>query len=817
MWTPCLEHGNTSDAMSVAREQRFETAPPFNDLVTRARPPSCTREGRTRDRLPFHEIIERSQRLLASALEKFFRMPCATPTLLELWQANIAAPEYPVNDEFAPSGSELATSTTIRLADLEVVEAGSMGEAVRPSSLREGVGSRACCSPHLVSIWNKLLWDTRLELRYTVRQGLTLASIAAGSHTKVQTLGATALVHDLLTTHPCLTALDIDTEGLKGYEGRFLDALRGNRSIRFLKITFNTLAFSKDICSTITTLVNLEEVECLKACGCPMPFCAALAKLLQSSTKLRALRIPKLRMSGAEASVFLPALAGNTILEELSFHSSTISEARPEHRALFAKFLAGATALKKLSVSAYYELRKLSLKWVLMGLLRNTALVDVTLDDFVVDADSGDIMAEILTRNRALRVLNVSVVTYDAWMTRLGDTGSDHVARENLGIRTVGGPFFEPLCKNEALEDGAKGRVQRSYLLGKTVRCTPTLRDGGARLFDTNLNISVKEEILECKGFSEFSAFVYRDEQGRVSRILRRLPSLTHLTTAHLEIFKPYADEALSADIALYIATTSALKELHLWMRLRHRFPVAGDVNIDMGLALILESLCHNTSINELHVFPRFISGPETELLADTLKSSRTIRRAPRENPRLRSGIDGIEHNRNLLCASMDDCNISQCEVDQEWFAIWDATRRNSDLVARAAQFVSGTVFDRYGAEALERIAEYPSLLQEVAQLLSLSDAEVTALARARLKSMQSLDGFMRAAGIVKDCVSCYRHVHGDMQLEDLNEDCWSLVRRYLKVRDVRDSVAAATTDDLRSRVTARMRAADTPCKMRLP
>lgn len=747
---------------------------------------------------------------------------------------NIDAPEYPVNDEIALSGSELATSTTIRLADLEVVEAGSMGEALQPSSLREGVGNRTCCSPHLVSIWNKLLWDARLELRYTVRQGLTLASIAASSHTKAQTLGATALVHDLLTTHPCLTALDIDTEGLKGYEGRFLNALRGNRSIRFLKITFNTLAFNKDICSTITTLVNLEEVECLKACDCPMSFCAVLARLLQTSAKLRALRVPKLRMSGAEASVFLSALAGNTTLEELSFHSSTISEAPPELRALFAKFLAGATALKKLSVSAYYEFRKLSLKWVLMGLLRNTALTEVTLDDFVVDADSSDIMAEILARNSALRVLNASVVTYDAWMTRLGGSamysqiyfsswipalaGNETLEAITLPVKIWGSEQWEDLfaslsARTRPLKMVLKGECSDHIFWEKL--CGALRRCGMEEhvSFDTNLNISVKKEILECKGFSEFSAFVYRDEQARVLRILQRLPSLAHLTTAHLEIFKPYADEALSADIARYIATTSALKELHLWMRLRHRFPVAGDVNIDIGLALILESLCHNTSINELHVFPRFISGPETELLADTLKSSRTIRRvhvriqdSEAACVFIRHLSDGIGHNRNLLCAAMDDCNISQSEVDQEWFAIWDATRRNSDLVARAAQFASGTVFDRYGAEALERIAEYPSLLQEVAQLLSLSDAESTALVRARLKSMQSLDGFMRAAGIVKDCVSCHRHVDGDMQLEDLNEDCWSLVRRYLKVRDVRDSADAVATDDLRFHVTARGR-----------
>ncbi|KAL1430288.1 hypothetical protein MTO96_015168 [Rhipicephalus appendiculatus] len=45
----------------------------------------------------------------------------------------------------------------------------------------------------------------------------------------------------------------------------------------------------------------------------------------------------------------------------------------------------------------------------------------------------------------------------------------------------------------------------------------------------------------------------------------------------------------------------------------------------------------------------------------------------------------------------------------------------------------------------------------------------------------------MRVAGVVKDRVSCDRREDGHLQLDDLNEDCWSLVRRHLKVEDVKD------------------------------
>ncbi|KAL3192593.1 hypothetical protein MRX96_059007 [Rhipicephalus microplus] len=51
---------------------------------------------------------------------------------------------------------------------------------------------------------------------------------------------------------------------------------------------------------------------------------------------------------------------------------------------------------------------------------------------------------------------------------------------------------------------------------------------------------------------------------------------------------------------------------------------------------------------------------------------------------------------------------------------------------------------------------------------------------------VRSMDGFMRAVGVVKERVICHPAEDGRMQLDDLNEDCWSHVRRYLVTDDVR-------------------------------
>ncbi|KAL1478368.1 hypothetical protein MTO96_035066 [Rhipicephalus appendiculatus] len=65
-------------------------------------------------------------------------------------------------------------------------------------------------------------------------------------------------------------------------------------------------------------------------------------------------------------------------------------------------------------------------------------------------------------------------------------------------------------------------------------------------------------------------------------------------------------------------------------------------------------------------------------------------------------------------------------------------------------------------------------------------------MVRSRLRSVEGLHDFMRLTGVVKECVTCAPSNHGcDMQLQDMNDDCWHLVRRYLSFDDVKCSAVA--------------------------
>lgn len=79
--------------------------------------------------------------------------------------------------------------------------------------------------------------------------------------------------------------------------------------------------------------------------------------------------------------------------------------------------------------------------------------------------------------------------------------------------------------------------------------------------------------------------------------------------------------------------------------------------------------------------------------------------------------------------------------------------------------------------------------MEEVAELASISPSEASCRVREGLKSFEGLHGFMQLCGVVRDRVACHVRPDGQMQLDGLNEDCWSTVRRYLSVVDVREAI----------------------------
>ncbi|KAL3186985.1 hypothetical protein MRX96_026082 [Rhipicephalus microplus] len=62
---------------------------------------------------------------------------------------------------------------------------------------------------------------------------------------------------------------------------------------------------------------------------------------------------------------------------------------------------------------------------------------------------------------------------------------------------------------------------------------------------------------------------------------------------------------------------------------------------------------------------------------------------------------------------------------------------------------------------------------------------EAKQMIRDALTDLASMEGYMKATGVVKGKLECVSVGCAETQLVDLNEHCWWYVRMYLKVDDV--------------------------------
>ncbi|KAL3246239.1 hypothetical protein MRX96_057784 [Rhipicephalus microplus] len=88
-------------------------------------------------------------------------------------------------------------------------------------------------------------------------------------------------------------------------------------------------------------------------------------------------------------------------------------------------------------------------------------------------------------------------------------------------------------------------------------------------------------------------------------------------------------------------------------------------------------------------------------------------------------------------------------------------------------------------ARALERVCGHRALPELLSELTSVSTAEATAMVRSCLRSIEGMQEFMRLAGVVNEEFACSARGDGCTQLADLNEHCWSHIRRYIKLYDI--------------------------------
>ncbi|KAL1486305.1 hypothetical protein MTO96_031440 [Rhipicephalus appendiculatus] len=570
-----------------------------------------------------------------------------------------------------------------------------------------------------------------------------------------------------------------------------LRAASQNRWIKTLSISNINASAATTVSQILPCLTEIEKLY-LSTRELPQdPYRAPLGVLLQASSHLKCLHlwgnITNERMIG----ILVTTLMRKPSLEELDISAFSLDS--EVHLKTLQDYLSSTTELKVLSLT----MRNQSLRMaVLHGVLENRSIEKLSLCAFKGTEESVALVARIIKENPVIRTLAIISTDqqplglhslYDCWVTPLiqNDVLEEVTLRLSILHPTKWSDYFRSLSTKQNL------KMVRIFPDSRYPHfqwfCSELKRSGSEKKVDVLHTEEIGEdtETLHCKAIR--TAYLSRvQSEDRMLAILRQLPNCQHLEFLSVNIESDHM--RLSIALAQYLRSTTTLRALDLRVKCVVQEEAPGR---NPWWNLILEAISRSKGVKQLDLRMSGMSVQDSQDLATSVKRSTRIREltfvnTPKANNTafFRRFSEGIQDNYTL--ATVEFAGGLDEDAVSHWLAVKEITWRNFGLVKRAARIKEASHFDRYVTGAVERVARYPALMDEVARTAKLDQAELAVLVRDRLMVIRSMDDFMRFVGVVKERVVCHPAEDGRMRLEDLNEDCWSHVRRYLVTDDVK-------------------------------
>ncbi|KAL1486306.1 hypothetical protein MTO96_031441 [Rhipicephalus appendiculatus] len=581
-----------------------------------------------------------------------------------------------------------------------------------------------------------------------------------------------------------------------------MSLLRSVCKNRWIK-TLDVSGLKTSVSCILPLLTQIEKLSITPTEFSSGAYVAQLCVLLQSSSSLKRLYLSA-RLTNEEiiGTLFASLKIKPTLVElEISLECDGYLQDLKE-------YLSSTTVLKVFSMRTSKRCVK---RAALEGILENRSIEDLRLHAFIGDENDEEITAlasRVIKQNRFIRKLYISTEKlfppeqpslYDCWILPLveNDILQEVTLPSYILHPTTWSAFFRALPVKQNLE---MVRIEDTHNYAELQWLCGELKQSGAeeKVSLGTLYLGNNVNLLQCKAFSRVDLYGVRSHHVNLVA-LSQLPNCRHLKYIHLRIQNDHT--RLSSALAEYLRSTTALKTLHL--------EVEGVLQAQEDETpwwnTILESLSRNTSLRLLIVGMLGMSVQDAKNLADSVKRNASISGLIFSNmPNAHATVffrrlsEFIEENYTLTMVGRS-CGL-EADAVSYWLAVQETTWRNFGLVARAARIKQASHFDRYVTGAVERVARYPAMMDEVARTAKLEQAELAVLVRDRLLPTKSMDGFMRYVGVVKERVICHPTDDGRMHLDDLNEDCWSHVRRYLMTDDVKwDAVKSSECDHERS------------------
>ncbi|XP_050032739.1 uncharacterized protein [Dermacentor andersoni] len=713
------------------------------------------------------------------------------------------------------SASSLVGTADVRnlLVDLEGARGFFSGKLIDYRMPCTASEDRTCQIVANLSVWNEFLRPLQLELRELPETGrqLGLINIDIGNVSAPpidQLRQAATVLYWLLSTHHCVAQIHFGRMFASRPTAHLClpvlcETLEGNYSLKSVVLEYRSFGKLKSeevekILKIVSSLKCLEELEFPHQYS---SLCSrSVSAILRSTTTLTVLDWTFAQgIEPTQARQFLTALSTNSTLRDLSLSARVIS-ADPT---LFFEFLTGDARLQNLRVVSPIFLPSHSLTWILKGMVKNRSVSSLQVENIALDFESVEIASKVLAENRVLRSFRLSTGTsatetaarYGLRFEMPSNTTAlqDAIARnDTLQYMTLSfsiwcaehwGPFFRVLSKHTSLKMVTIDVEEEKYRLLPGV--LEALQESGCveKVNFRAPHISQELTVADCKAVCEHRLKVSDTAKDRQLPFFQQLSTFPRLKELRLIIVN--WDCTIFSAFSEYVAMTTTLRKLHVNFRLEF----AARELIEWWPALS-RSLLLNKSIAELAIGVVVESRQNIEMLGDALRRSSTIRKLILMEFSYLASNAFVEG----LCADILK-NYTLCKVAMDywmwlnseayWVALWDASRRNSGFVARAAQFLNHARCDRLCAAALDRVSRHPALVAELAEVLSIGEEEAARRVRQRFRSIEGLHEFMRLAGVVKQRVTCRPSEDGRAQLDDLNSECWCHVRRYLQLDDV--------------------------------
>ncbi|KAK8760351.1 hypothetical protein V5799_028382 [Amblyomma americanum] len=520
-----------------------------------------------------------------------------------------------------------------------------------------------------------------------------------------------------------------------------------------------------------------------------------------AAARLVTIDVACLELDRKTAVEFIAQLIQNNTVTSLSVPEGVLRRDR------FADYLKNNPTLKSLALRSEYPRRMPISRNLLSAISTMTMLEELSVVTRYLDAEDIDIFAQVVAWNGTLRKLSLTWPT-----TPL--VGQVEFCRRNLrgDQRKTVRSWLPALKNNSVLETLTvdfhdvqeadchaffRALMHNATLARVTVISLPRRCDlkeicGTIRECGLEQRVVIKNHYLDyitlgdIPDCPEVTTVFFCTSYGNsdFGATLSILGSCGHIRSAFFVVDNKCLKEVHSY-LAAFIARAASLKEL--WLLLKGCSHIEANSNLSVAQSAVVEAISLNTNLNAVTLIHLDLSDHDCPLLADFAVRSPNL-----HHVKVNLGNKNLRFLQHLAPAVAGCYNLLQFQVPycyggkQEQFTVQEATRRNTSLLIRATSFVLGDMTSRC-ARALEFVSKHPKLLEMVADRAAVACDEAEAMIRRALHSIADMNGFLRAACVVKYRVECCARHDGQMQLEQMNEDCWLHVRKYIMVADVQE------------------------------